>query len=157
MTPASKNAPEKTLVTNRNALFHYEILSRTEAGIILSGTEVKSVRDGGLSFKDSYVELRHNELFLVGCHIGPYAHGNILNHAPERLRKLLLHRQEIDKLGGRVTERGLTLVPLRAYLKQGRIKIEIGLGRGKKAHDKRESLRRKDIERETRQALKARQ
>ena len=118
---------------------------------------MKAVRDGGLSFKDAYVELRGQELFLVGCHIGPYVHGNILNHAPERTRKLLLHRQEIDKLGGRVTERGLTLVPLRAYLKQGRIKIEIGLARGKKAHDKRESLRRKDIERETRQALKSRQ
>jgi SsrA-binding protein len=157
MATASKNAQEKLLVTNRNALFNYEILGRTEAGIVLTGTEVKAVRDGGLSFKDAYVELRDKELFLVGCHIGPYVHGNILNHAPERTRKLLLHRQEIDKLGGRVTERGLTLVPLRAYLKQGRIKIEIGLARGKKAHDKRESLRRKDIERETRQALKSRQ
>lgn len=157
MGSAQKDSHEKVLVTNRKALFHYEILSRTEAGIVLTGTEVKSVRDGGLSFKDGYVELRGNEVYLVGCHIGPYAHGNILNHTPERTRKLLLHRQEIDKLGGRVSERGLTLVPLRAYFKQGHIKIEIGLARGKKVHDKREALRRKDIERETRQALKTRQ
>lgn len=148
--------PEKVLATNRKALFHYEVLERAEAGIALAGTEVKSIRDGGLSFSDSWVELRGGEMFLVGCRIAPYSHGNLMNHAPERDRKLLLHRREIDKLGGRATERGLTLVPLRAYLKGGRVKLELGLGRGKQSHDKREAIKRKDVERETRQALSRR-
>lgn len=147
---------EKVLATNRKALFHYEVLERAEAGIALAGTEVKSIRDGGLSFSDSWVELRDGEMFLVGCRIAPYSHGNLMNHAPERDRKLLLHRKEIDRLGGRATERGLTLVPLRAYLKGGRVKLELGLGRGKQSHDKREAIKRKDVERETRQALSRR-
>jgi SsrA-binding protein len=147
---------EKVLATNRKALFHYEVLERAEAGIALAGTEVKSIRDGGLSFSDSWVELRGGEMFLVGCRIAPYSHGNLMNHAPERDRKLLLHRKEIDRLGGRAAERGLTLVPLRAYLKGGRVKLELGLGRGKQSHDKREAIKRKDVERETRQALSRR-
>jgi len=114
---------------------------------------VKSIRDGGLNFSDAWVEFRAGELFLVGCRIGPYSHGNLMNHVPDRQRKLLLRKREILKLGGRATERGLTLVPLRAYLKNGRVKLEIGLGRGKQAHDKRDSIREKDVERETRQAL----
>jgi SsrA-binding protein len=149
-------AGEKALVTNRKAFFNYEILERAEAGISLRGTEVKSIRDGGLSFRDAYVEFRSGELFLVGALIGPYSHGNILNHAGERDRKLLLHKREILKLGGKVTERGFTIVPLRAYLKNGRVKLEIGLARGKKSHDKRESIKRKDVERETRQAMRDR-
>jgi len=144
---------EKVLATNRKALFHYDVLERVEAGIALVGTEVKSIRDGGLNFSDSWVEQRGGQLFLVGCRVAPYSHGNLMNHVAERDRKLLLHRKEIDRLGGRATERGLTIVPLRAYLKNGRVKLEIGLGRGKQAHDKRESIKRKDIERETRQAL----
>ena len=150
------DAGEKALVTNRKALFNYEILERAEAGISLRGTEVKSIRDGGLNFRDAYVEFRGGELFLVGALIGPYSHGNILNHAGERDRKLLLHKREILKLGGKVTERGFTIVPLRAYLKNGRVKLEIGLARGKKYHDKRETLKRKDLERETRQAMRDR-
>src|SRR5262249_10774468 len=126
------------------------------AGISLRGTEVKAIRDGGLSFRDAYVELRGGEMFLVGCSIGPYSHGNILNHAEERDRKLLLHKREILKLGGKATGKGFTIVPLKAYLKNGRIKLEIGLARGKKSHDKRETLKRKDIERETRQAVRER-
>ena len=150
------DAAEKVLVTNRKAFFNYELLERLEAGISLRGTEVKSVREGGLNFRDAYVDFRNGELFLVGCRIGPYSHGNLLNHPEGRERKLLLHKREILKLGGRATEKGLTLVPLRAYLKNGRVKVEIGLARGKRSHDKRESLKRKDIERETRQALRER-
>ena len=147
---------ERVLATNRKAFFHYEVLERAEAGIALVGTEVKSIREGGLNFSDSYVDFRGGEFLLVGCRIAPYSHGNFLNHPPERDRKLLLHKREIRKLGGRATERGLTIVPLRAYLKNGRVKIEIGLARGKRSHDKRESIKRKDIERETRQAVRAR-
>jgi SsrA-binding protein len=146
----------KVLATNRKAFFNYEVLERAEAGIALAGTEVKSIRDGGLNFSDSWVEQRGGELFLVGCRIAPYSHGNLMNHAAARDRKLLLHRKEIDRLGGRATERGLTLVPLRAYLKNGRVKMEIGLARGKQSHDKREAIRKKDVERETRQAMNRR-
>lgn len=149
-------AGERALATNRKASFNYEVLERAEAGIVLVGTEVKSVREGGLNFRDAFVEFRGGELFLVGCRIGPYSHGNLMNHAEGRDRKLLLHKREILKLGGKVTEKGLTLIPLRAYLKRGRVKVEIGLARGKRAHDKRESIKRKDIERETRQAMRQR-
>jgi SsrA-binding protein len=152
----AQDAGEKVLVTNRKAFFNYEILERAEAGISLRGTEVKSIREGGLNFRDAYVEYRGGELFLVGALIGPYSHGNILNHSGERDRKLLLHKREILKLGGKVAERGFTLVPLKAYLKNGRVKLEVGLARGKKAHDKRESIKRKDVERETRQAMRER-
>jgi SsrA-binding protein len=145
---------ERVLATNRKALFNYEILERAEAGIVLVGTEVKSIREGGLHFRDAYVERKGDELFLVGCRIGPYSHGNLTNHAEDRERKLLLHRKEIDKLAGKVAERGLTLIPLRAYLKQGRVKVEIGLARGKREHDKRETIKRKELERETRQAIR---
>jgi SsrA-binding protein len=147
---------ERPLATNRKAFFQYHVLERAEAGVSLTGTEVKSVREGGLSFSDSYVDFRDGELFLVGCRIAPYSHGNQMNHAPARDRKLLLHKREIQKLGGKVTGKGLTLVPLRAYLRRGRVKLEIGLGRGKRAHDKREAIKRRDIDRETRQALKDR-
>jgi SsrA-binding protein len=153
---AKADAGDKVLATNRKALFHYEVLERAEAGLALVGTEVKSIRDGGFSFSDSWVELRGGEMVLVGCRIAPYSHGNLMNHAPERARKLLLHRREIDKLGGRATERGLTLVPLRLYLKNGRVKLEIGLARGKQAHDKRDAIRRKDEERDTRRELRSR-
>ncbi len=151
---ARGEAGEKVLATNRKALFRYEVVERAETGVALAGTEVKSIRDGGLSFADSWVEFRGGELFLVGCRIAPYSHGNLMNHAPERDRKLLLHKREILKLGGRATERGLTLIPLRVYLKNGRVKMEIGLGRGKQLHDKREAIRRRDEERDTRRAIR---
>lgn len=147
---------ERALATNRKAFFNYEVLERVEAGISLVGTEVKSIREGGLNFRDSYVDFRGGELFLVGCFIGPYSHGNLRNHADGRERKLLLHKREVLKLGGKVSEKGFTIVPLRAYLKNGRVKVEIGLARGKQSHDKRETLKRKDIERDTRQALRTR-
>jgi SsrA-binding protein len=146
----------RALATNRKALFQYQVLERAEAGLALVGTEVKSIRDGGLNFGDSYVDCRGGELFLVGCRVAPYSHGSYLNHVPDRERKLLLHKREIVRLGGRVAERGLTLVPLRVYLKNGRVKLEIGLARGKHAHDKREAIKKKDQEREARQALRRR-
>ena len=147
---------ERVIATNRKAFFNYEILDRAEAGVSLLGTEVKAIREGGFNFKDAFVEFRGGELFLVGCRIGPYSHGNILNHAEERDRKLLLHKREILKMGGKTTAKGFTIVPLKAYLKNGRIKLEIGLVRGKKSHDKREAIKRKDLERETRQAIRTR-
>jgi SsrA-binding protein len=144
------------IATNRRASFNYHVLERFEAGLALLGSEVKSVRAGGLNFKDAYVEHRGGELFLVGCHVAPYSHGTSQNHAPERVRKLLLHKREILRLAGKATEKGLTIVPLRAYLKNGKVKLEIGLARGKHAHDKREAIRARETERETRQAVRAR-
>ena len=151
---AKEDPRERVIATNRKALFNYEILERAEAGLRLVGTEVKSIREGGLNFRDSFVEFRNGEMFLVGARIGPYSHGNMQNHAEGRDRKLLLHKQEIKKLGGKVSERGFTIVPLRAYFDKGRVKLEIGLARGKKSHDKRESIKRKDIERETRAVVR---
>jgi SsrA-binding protein len=152
----SEKAQEAGIATNRKAFFNYHILERLEAGLALRGSEVKSIREGGLNFKDAYVEFRGGELFLVGCHVAPYSHGGYLNHATERERKLLLHKREILRLGGKATEKGLTLVPLRAYFKNGKIKVEVGLARGKREHDKRDAIRARDIERETRQAVRAR-
>jgi SsrA-binding protein len=147
---------QRAIATNRKAFFTYEILDRAEAGISLLGTEVKAIREGGLNFRDSFVEFRRGELFLVGCRIGPYSHGNLMNHPDERDRKLLLHKREILKIGGKATEKGFTIVPLKAYFKNGRVKLEIGLARGKKAHDKRASIKKKELDRETRQAIRAR-
>jgi SsrA-binding protein len=147
------DSSEKVIATNRKAFFNYEIFERAEAGLGLRGTEVKSIREAGLNFEGAFVEFRGGEMFLVGARIGPYSHGNLQNHSEGRDRKLLLHKREILKLGGRATERGYTIVPLRAYFSKGRVKLEIGLARGKKDHDKRETLKRKDIERETRAAV----
>ena len=147
---------EVAIATNRKALFNYQILEKAEAGIALVGSEVKGIREAGLNFRDAYVEFRNGELFLVGCHIPGYSKSSYNNHAEDRLRKLLLHKREILKMGGRATERGLTIVPLRAYFKNGKVKLEIGLARGKQSHDKRASIKAKDIERETRQAVRER-
>jgi SsrA-binding protein len=147
---------EQALSTNRRAFFNYEILEKAEAGIALRGTEVKSIREGGFEFRDAFVDFRGGELFLVGARVAPYSHGNLMNHPDGRDRKLLLHKREILKLGGKATERGLTLIPLRAYLKDGRVKIEIGLARGKKAHDKRDAIKQRDIDRDTRQEARER-
>ena len=153
----TKEAPaERTLGTNRKAFFEYEILDRLEAGVCLVGSEVKSVREGGLNFRDAHVEIREGEARLVDCHIAPYSHANRQNHETGRTRRLLLHRKELDRLGSKVTEKGLTLVPLKAYMRRGRVKIEIGLARGKKLHDKRASIREKEIARETRRASRSR-
>ncbi len=141
------------LAANRRARHDYHIGERFEAGIALTGTEVKSIRDGKIQLKDSYVEIRGGEAWLVGAHISPYAHGNRENHAPERERKLLLRRRELDKLYGRTQLRGNTIVPLAVYLKGNLIKVEIALAEGKKRYDKREDERRKEMEREAREAI----
>jgi SsrA-binding protein len=151
-----KESGEKLLASNRKAFHEYFILDKLEAGIALLGTEVKSGREGRINLKDSYAAIKGGEAFLLNCHISPYSHGNRENHDPTRTRKLLLHSNEIRKLIGKTQEKGLTLVPLRVYLKRGRIKIELGVARGKKQYDKRESERRKEVERETRQAVKTR-
>jgi SsrA-binding protein len=139
------------LASNRRARHDFEILETFEAGLALRGTEVKAARQGQIQLKDSYVTVRGGEAFLVGAHISPYSHGNRQNHEPERERKLLLHRRELDKIMGRTTIQGLTCVPLAAYLKGNKVKLEIALARGKKLHDKRETVRRRIAEREARQ------
>ena len=141
-------AAEKLIATNRKARHEFEILETYEAGLCLKGTEVKSLRDGQVNFKDSYASVHNQEVWLVGCHIAPYHHGSDANHDPDRSRKLLLHRREIARLIGKVAERGLTLVPLRLYFKEGRAKLELGLARGRKLHDKRQAIRERDERRE---------
>jgi SsrA-binding protein len=145
---ASQGDGDRTIATNRRARHEFEILDVVEAGLVLRGTEVKSLRDGQVTFKDSYATIRNGEAWLLGCHIAPYSHGTDANHDPERDRKLLLHAREIARLTGRTAERGLTLVPLRLYFKKGRAKLELGLARGKKLHDKRSALREREVRRE---------
>jgi SsrA-binding protein len=147
---------EKNIVTNRAAFHEYHILDKFEAGIVLTGTEVKSLRAGHIQLKESYVAVRDDEAWLFNAHISPYAHGNRENHDPVRTRKLLLHRREIEKLGDESTIKGMTLVVTRVYLKKGRVKFEIGVARGKKLYDKRETEMRRTVERETRAQLKER-
>lgn len=144
-------------LTNREAYHNYHILETYECGLVLQGTEVKSIREGKANLKDAYASMRNGELWLLNLHISPYGHGNRQNHDPRRDRKLLLHRAELNKLQGRTVEKGLTLVPTKLYFKDGRAKVEIGLAKGKKLYDKRESEMKKTIERETRAALKERQ
>lgn len=141
------------LASNRRARHDYEILETFEAGIALLGTEVKSARQGRIQLKDSYVEVREGEAYLVGAHISPYSHGNRQNHEPDRPRKLLLHRREVDRIFGRTTIHGQTCVPLAVYLKGNRIKLEIALAKGKKLYDKRLAEKKKILDREAAEAL----
>ena len=141
------------LATNRKARHDYFIEETIEAGIVLTGTEVKSIRQGRLNLKDSYALIRDGEVFLDGVHISPYEQGNIFNVDPERRRKLLLHRHEILRLKRQLDQKGLTLVPLRVYLVRGRAKVELGLARGKKLYDKRETIAKRDADRRMRQSL----
>jgi SsrA-binding protein len=143
----------KILSDNRSAGHHYYLDDRLEAGLVLTGTEVKAAKDGKIQLKESFGEVSANEAWLVNAHIGQYSHGNIMNHEPIRRRKLLLHRAEIDKLLHVTREKGLTLVPTKLYLKNGLIKIEIAVGRGKKLHDKRESEREREMKAEAKAAL----
>jgi SsrA-binding protein len=147
---------EKLIASNKKALHDYFILEKMEAGIVLTGTEVKSIREGRVNLKDSYALVRNGETFLYNCHVSPYSHGNRENHDPLRPRKLLLHMKEIRRLIGKSQEKGLTLVPLRMYMKRGRVKIELGVARGKKLYDKRETEKRKEMDREARAAVKDR-
>jgi len=147
---------EKVLATNRSAFHDYHIADKYEAGIALSGTEVKSVMGGRVQLKDSYVAVRDGEAWLFNAHVSPYSHGNRENHEPLRTRKLLLHRREIDKLGQASERQGMTLVATRIYLKNRHIKLEIGVARGKKLYDKRETELQRTIDREARAQLKER-
>ncbi|MEW5978150.1 MAG: SsrA-binding protein SmpB [Acidobacteriota bacterium] len=147
---------QKVAAINRQAYHHYHILESFEAGLVLLGTEVKSIREGHVNLKDSYGLVKDGEVWLLNCHISPYSHGNRMNHDPLRTRKLLLHSSEIRKLIGKVTERGMALVPIKIYFKNGRAKCEIALAKGKKLFDKRETEKRKTIDKEVRQAIKNR-
>lgn len=147
---------QKTIADNRRARHEYNLLDRFEAGIQLTGTEVKSLRDGKLTFGRAYADVRDGEVYLVGAHIAEYGQGNRVNHEPDRDRKLLLHRDEIDELAGKVHERGLTLIPTRAYFKDGRVKVEIAVARGKEAHDKRRDIAERDARRQIERELKGR-
>jgi len=153
MTAATQ---EKVLATNRAAFHNYHISAKYEAGAALMGTEVKSVLDGRIQLKESYVGVRDGEAWLFNAHISPYTHGNLANHEPLRTRKLLLHRREIEKLDQATAIDGMTLIITRVYLKSRKIKFEVGVAKGKKLYDKRETEMRREIERETRAQLKYR-
>jgi SsrA-binding protein len=147
----------KTVVTNKPAFFNYEIIESFEAGISLQGSEVKSIRDGRISLKESYGEVRNGEVFLVNCNISPYEAANIFNHDPKRSRKLLLHHQEIKRLTGKIREKGLTLVPLKVLINdKGRIKVEVALAKGKRLYQKKEAIKERDRDRELRAEMKHR-
>ncbi len=145
----------RPIATNRRARHDFHIEEAFEAGIALTGSEVKTLRDGKASLQDAYALVRDGEVFLVGAHIPPYPQASLQNHEPTRTRKLLLHRHEIRRLIGKTAEKGLTLVPLEVYFKKGRLKVLLALAKGKQAHDKRETIRRREVERETRAAVKA--
>ncbi|MBQ1503845.1 MAG: SsrA-binding protein SmpB [Oscillospiraceae bacterium] len=146
----------KTMASNRKAFHDYFILERFEAGISLSGTEVKSIRQGTLNLRDSFCNVKDGEIFVVGMHISPYEKGNIFNRDPDRDRRLLMHKREILRLYGKVKQEGLTIVPLSVYFKGPRVKLEIGLARGKKLYDKREAQAKRDAAREIDRTMKSR-
>lgn len=148
--------PVKIMAVNRRATHDYFIDERLEAGLVLTGTEIKSIREGRITLREGFVRLTGNEAWLTNVHIAPYEHGNRYNHEPLRDRKLLLHRDQIAGLIGKVRQRGYTLIPLQVYLTHGRAKVEIGLARGKKQYDKREAMARRDAQREIDRALRAR-
>ncbi|SRR5712692_4121076 len=151
-----KHQEEKVICVNRKARYDYSIIETYEAGVVLQGSEVKSLRDGKVNLKDSYARILKGEAFLLNTHISPYSAASQFNHEPTRTRKLLLHKQEIRRLTGKVKERGLTLIPLRLYFKNGKAKVELGLAQGKKLYDKRETLRQKAAQREVERSLKSR-
>ena len=147
---------QKVIADNRKAFHDYHILDEWEAGVALLGTEVKAIREGRVNLRDSFARIDKGEVWLTNVHISPYSHADYMRHDERRQRKLLLHRHEILKLSGRVNEKGLTLVPLRMYFKNGRVKVALALVKGKQAHDKRATIRRREVERETRAAVKER-
>jgi len=151
-----KGDADGVIARNKRARHDYHILDTWEAGIMLTGTEVKALRQGKATMTDAYGHVRDGEVFLLNLHIAPYEHGNVFNHEPTRTRKLLLHRQQIRRLIGAVDREGLTLVPLDLYLKDGRVKVTLALAKGKKLHDKREDMRRRDDEREMARAARGR-
>jgi len=144
---------QKLITENRRARYDYDLLDRFEAGIVLTGTEVKSLREGRASLQQAYADVRDMEVWLVGAHIDEYAKGNVNNHDPDRDRKLLMHRKEIESLIGKVRERGFTLVPTRLYFKDGRAKVELALGKGKERFDKRRDIAKRDADRQIARAV----
>jgi len=152
----AKDGGQKLIVDNRRARHDYHLLERFEAGLVLTGTEVKSLRDGRAHLRNAYADVREGEFWLIGAHISEYEQGNAANHDPDRDRKLLLHAREIASLIGKVRERGLTLVPTRLYFKGGRVKVELAVARGKEARDKRRDIARREADRQIERALKAR-
>jgi SsrA-binding protein len=147
----------RTVAVNKHVSHDYEILEKFEAGLALQGSEVKSIRDGRISLKESYAEVKNGQVFLVKCHISPYEAANIFNHDPLRDRKLLLHRREIKRLAGKTQERGLTLVPMRVMISdRGKIKLELALVRGKREYEKREAIKKRETDREMRAEIKKR-
>lgn len=149
-----KQAEEKNITVNRKARHEYHILQTFEAGIVLLGTEVKALREGKANLVDSYATIKNGEVWLVSAHISEYKQGNINNHNPTRDRKLLLNKSEIRKLIGKIKEKGLTLIPLRMYFKNGRVKVELALAKGKKSYDKRETIAKRDFQREQERRIK---
>jgi SsrA-binding protein len=156
MTKTEREEAQKIIAENRKAFHDYHIVDTLEAGIALLGTEVKSIREGGANLRDSFARVEDGEVWVYNVHISPYRNRGYSDHDPKRRRKLLLHRHEIRKLIGKTVERGMTLVPVRMYFKDGRVKLAISLAKGKKAHDKRETIRRREADRETRAAIKER-
>lgn len=146
--PKAQSDGIKVVAVNRRAGHDYFIDDRIEAGLVLTGTEIKSIREGRVNLREAYARIDNGEAWLVNAHIAPYEQGNRYNHEPRRQRKLLLHRDEIDSLLGRAQQRGYTIIPLQLYLKRGRAKVELGLGRGKRQYDKREAIARRDAQRE---------
>lgn len=151
---AKQREAQKLIANNKKAYHDYFIEENYEAGIALHGTEVKSMRQGKCSIKESFIRIENGEVYVYGMHISPYEKGNIFNKDPLRVKKLLLHRYEINKLAGKVAEKGLTLVPLQVYFKEGRVKVEIGLARGKKLYDKRQDIAKRDQRREAEKEFK---
>jgi SsrA-binding protein len=149
-------AREKPIAENRKARHDYDLLERYEAGLVLTGSEVKSLREGRVSLQQAYADVRDGEAWLVGAHIDLYDQAGVQNHEPERDRKLLLHRRELDSLYGKVREKGLTLVPLRLYFREGRVKLELALARGKEQRDKRRDIAKREAQRQIERAIKAR-
>ena len=147
---------EQLVADNRKAGHDYHLLETFEAGLVLEGTEVKAIREGRVNLRESYCKLEQGEAYLLNAHVGPYSHGGYATHDPTRRRKLLLNKAELHKLLGRTTEKGLTIVPLRMYFKHGRVKVAVALAKGKNTIDKRETVRRREAERETRAAMKSR-
>jgi SsrA-binding protein len=147
---------QRVVADNRKAFHDYHVLDTWEAGIVLLGTEIKAIREGRVNLRDSYARLENGEIWLLNVHISPYSHTGYAHHDERRQRKLLLHKHEIVKLAGKVQEKGLTLVPLQLHFKGGRLKVVLGLAKGKQAHDKRETIRRREVDRETRAAVKER-
>ena len=157
MAKTEDKTGQKLIADNRKAFHDFHIIETFEAGVALLGTEVKAIREGRVNLRDSYARADAGEIWAYNVHISPYSHRGYAEHEPTRRRKLLLHRDEIRKLIGKTTERGMTLVPTRMYFKNGRVKLAIGLAKGKKSHDKRETIRRREVDRETRAAVKSRQ